>query len=141
MAPGERIASCATGRLLDEARAVLDAGWQPPPDTAYSVDHSGTSMAAPHVSGAIAAFLTVHREFIGRAEEVKRIFLDTATSLGREPCSFLAAPLRRGPYGRETASAPRAQGDQFAARGPREAIDGSPDGIVKVSRPVRRMAR
>jgi hypothetical protein len=36
------------------------------------------------VSGAIAAFLSIRREFIGRAEDVKRIFLDTATSLGRE---------------------------------------------------------
>ena len=41
-------------------------------------------MAAPHVSGAIAAFLSIRREFIGRPEEVKRIFLQGATSLGRE---------------------------------------------------------
>jgi hypothetical protein len=41
-------------------------------------------MAAPHVSGAIAAFLSVREEFWGRPEEVKRIFLDSATDLGRE---------------------------------------------------------
>jgi hypothetical protein len=41
-------------------------------------------MAAPHVSGVIASFLSIRREFIGRPEEVKRIFLETATSLGRE---------------------------------------------------------
>ena len=40
-------------------------------------------MAAPHVSGAIAAFLSVRREFIGRPERVKQIFTETATDLGR----------------------------------------------------------
>jgi serine protease AprX len=84
VAPGERITSCATGQMLDEVRDAVMAGWQPPPDAAYYVDSSGTSMAAPHVSGAIAAFLSVHREFIGRPEDVKRIFLESATSLGRE---------------------------------------------------------
>jgi hypothetical protein len=42
-------------------------------------------MAAPHVSGVIAAFLSIRREFIKRPEEVKRIFLSTATDLKRAP--------------------------------------------------------
>ncbi len=33
------------------------------------VETSGTSMAAPHVSGVIAAFLSVRGEFIGEAGE------------------------------------------------------------------------
>jgi serine protease AprX len=41
-------------------------------------------MATPHVAGVIAAFLSIRREFIGRPEEVKRIFLESATSLGRQ---------------------------------------------------------
>jgi hypothetical protein len=41
-------------------------------------------MAAPHVSGAVACFLSIRREFLGSPEEVKRIFLESATSLGRE---------------------------------------------------------
>ena len=42
-------------------------------------------MAAPHVSGAIAAFLSIRREFVKRPEDVKRIFLSTATDLQRAP--------------------------------------------------------
>ena len=45
---------------------------------------SGTSQAAPHVSGVIAAFLSIRREFIQHPEDVKRIFMSTATDLNRE---------------------------------------------------------
>lgn len=75
VAPGERIISAGTGRLLAKAQSQV-------PDATY-VEDSGTSTAAPHVSGAAAAFLSVHREFIGRPEEVKRILLETATDIGR----------------------------------------------------------
>ena len=76
VAPGEKILSCAAGKPRDDLQD--QAG-----DCDYLED-SGTSMAAPHVSGALAAFLSIRREFIGRPEEVKRIFLDTATDLKRE---------------------------------------------------------
>jgi subtilisin family serine protease len=81
VAPGERITSAAAGGALrqaghDPAKKV----WKP-----VYVDESGTSMAAPHVSGAIADFLSIRREFIGRPDEVKRIFVEAATSLNREP--------------------------------------------------------
>jgi subtilisin family serine protease len=52
-------------------------------DVTY-LEHSGTSMAAPHVSGVIAAFLSVRREFIGQPERIKEIFVSTATDLRRE---------------------------------------------------------
>ena len=84
VAPSERITSCATGKMLEDVRAALDYGAAASGLSGYYVDSSGTSMAAPHVSGAIAAFLSVHREFIGNPAAVKRIFLETATSLGRE---------------------------------------------------------
>ena len=48
-------------------------------------EDSGTSMAAPHVSGVIAAFLSVRREYIGQPDVVKQIFLSTATDLRRAP--------------------------------------------------------
>ena len=41
-------------------------------------------MAAPHVSGVIAAFLSIRREFIGQPDRVKEIFLSTATDLRRD---------------------------------------------------------
>lgn len=40
-------------------------------------------MAAPHISGAAAAFLSVQREFIGRPEDLTQILMKTATDLGR----------------------------------------------------------
>lgn len=99
VAPGERIISCAAGSSLDKALEMLEpsgAGTAEGGATAgggasraerkraYYVEDSGTSMAAPHVSGAIAAFLSVRREFIGRPLEVKKIFLNAALPLGRE---------------------------------------------------------
>lgn len=75
VAPGEKIVSCATGALLERAGD---------PTIGY-VEDSGTSMAAPHVSGTIAAFLSVRREFIGRPDRVKEIFTSTATDLRRDP--------------------------------------------------------
>jgi hypothetical protein len=41
-------------------------------------------MAAPRIVGAIAAFLSIRKEFMGKPHDVKDIFLKTATSLGRE---------------------------------------------------------
>jgi serine protease AprX len=48
------------------------------------LEDSGTSMSAPHVSGAIAGLLSIRREFIGEPERVKEILLSTATDLKRE---------------------------------------------------------
>jgi subtilisin family serine protease len=76
VAPGERITSCAAGRALI---GVGGASGQP-----VYVEDSGTSMAAPHVSGTIAAFLSIRQEFIGQPEQIKQIFTSSATSLGRE---------------------------------------------------------
>ncbi len=77
VAPGEKIISCGAGAALDAARTATQS------DALY-VEDSGTSMAAPHVSGAIAAFLSIRREYIGQSEEVKRIFMRAATDLNRE---------------------------------------------------------
>jgi serine protease AprX len=44
----------------------------------------GTSMAAPHVSGAAALLMARHRELIGRPARVKDILCRSATDLGRE---------------------------------------------------------
>jgi serine protease AprX len=44
----------------------------------------GTSMAAPHVSGAAAMLMATRREFIGDPVRIKSILCETATDLGRE---------------------------------------------------------
>jgi len=66
------------------ARAAADSSSKVEAIVARYKEDSGTSMAAPHVSGVIAAFLSVRREFIGRPEAVKEIFLSTATDLKRD---------------------------------------------------------
>jgi serine protease AprX len=78
VAPGEKIVSCAAGSPRAEIEAEI-----PGAKCEYR-EHSGTSMAAPHVSGVIAAFLSVRREFIGQPLKVKEVFLSTATDLKRD---------------------------------------------------------
>ena len=80
IAPGERIVSAAAAGSV---MATDFAGETGDAEFAY-LESSGTSMAAPHVSGAIAAFLSIRNEFIGEAEKVKQIFTSTATDLGRD---------------------------------------------------------
>lgn len=76
IAPGEKILSCAAGKKL----ATVGRKQKQP----VYVEDSGTSMAAPHVSGVVAAFLSVRQEFIGRSDDVKEIFSSTATDLRRD---------------------------------------------------------
>jgi subtilisin family serine protease len=79
LAPGERILSCAAGLEAKKFENAVGAG-----EPVLYCEQTGTSMAAPHVSGAIAAFLSVRSEFIGQPERVKALFLSNAIDLGRE---------------------------------------------------------
>jgi subtilisin family serine protease len=74
VAPDERILS-ACHRLPNKTESIDD----------YYVEMGGTSMACPHVSGLIAAFLSVRREFIGYPDRVKALLLQNCTDLARDP--------------------------------------------------------
>ncbi len=73
VAPGERIRSCNSNYKRG------GKGTTGP----YRED-SGTSMACPHVSGLLAAFLSVRREFIGRPDELKEVLLRTCIDINRD---------------------------------------------------------
>jgi subtilisin family serine protease len=64
VAPGEKISAAVPGDAVREK--------------------DGTSMAAPHVSGAAAILLARHRELIGQPERIKEVLCASATDLGRE---------------------------------------------------------
>jgi serine protease AprX len=64
VAPGEKI----TAPVRGDASGIKD----------------GTSMAAPHVSGAAALLMARHQELIGNPARIKQVLCSTATDLGRE---------------------------------------------------------
>jgi serine protease AprX len=87
VAPGEKIVSCAAGRNKAKLVATSRMG-----DQFDYMEDTGTSMAAPHVSGLIAAFLSVRGEFRGDPLRVKKVFVQSSTDLGRTP-TFQGAGL------------------------------------------------
>lgn len=71
VAPGEKIVSAHFGYKTRDPKT-------------WMVEMSGTSMAAPHVSGLIAGFLSVRREYIGFPDRIKQVLMSHCTDIGRD---------------------------------------------------------
>jgi len=87
LAPGENILSCGAGLDLETYKRKAGQETPAPNGTtwAYYLERSGTSMAAPHVSGILAGILSARAEFIGLPLDLKEVLVKNATDLGREP--------------------------------------------------------
>lgn len=76
VAPGEKIMVCTAGRPKEELLGEMGVEshyWQA----------SGTSLAAAHVSGVAAAFLSAKPHYQGKALEAKELFRNSCRDLGR----------------------------------------------------------
>lgn len=72
------------GRLKPDLVAPGERIQAPFPGNDEWGQESGTSMAAPHVSGAAAMLMARYGELVGQPRRVKRILCESATDLGRE---------------------------------------------------------
>ena len=76
VAPGERVLS-ARHDWNRQKRSAVES------DDLY-VEMSGTSMATPHVSGLLASFLSLRKEFIGYPDRLKSMLIASCSDLGRD---------------------------------------------------------
>jgi len=71
------------GRLKPDLVAPGERIRAPLPGNVWG-DLDGTSMAAPHVSGAAAMLMSRYSELVGQPRRIKKILCESATDLGRE---------------------------------------------------------
>src|SRR5262249_46211956 len=88
VAPGERVLSArhdfarGRGRLRRVSATAPRAVARDAAD--FYVEMSGTRMATPHASRALAAFLSLRPEVVGLPGRVKKLLLESCTDLGRD---------------------------------------------------------
>jgi serine protease AprX len=91
--PAELVAAAAPAVLLAAAAPIAPVPPAASPAALAAaaaaqfdyLEDTGTSMAAPHASGVIAAFLSVRREYIGEPEKVTVLVISSAMDLKRDP--------------------------------------------------------
>lgn len=71
------------GRMKPDLVAPGERVWAPLPGDEWG-QLDGTSMAAPHVSGAAAMLMARYSELIGQPRRIKRILCESTTDLGRD---------------------------------------------------------
>jgi serine protease AprX len=89
-----------SGRLKPDIAAPGVSIRSSVPGGGYQSGWSGTSMAAPHVAGAVALLLSAHPALVGQVDLVEQVLRDTAVPVASVSCTSSGVPNNLYGYGR-----------------------------------------